>query len=472
MATRLNWALVLIALILVSCGKTKETKTDQAMTDDQIIAIATKAYTFGYPLVLMDYSRRVGTNVEAPTAAASAPMNQVGHFRRFPDDTFTGVVKPNVDTYYSIAWFDLKKEPMVLSVPATERYYLLPLLDAYTNVFTVLGPRTTGKTAQHFLLAGPDWMGDMPKEMTLIKSPTNMAWMLGRTQVNSPQDGATVVKKVQDGYTLVPLSSFGQAYTPPKGVVSEVNKEIVPVEDVRKLSIENFFTLFAQLMANNPPAAADSAMLKEMASIGIVPGQPFSSQAFSQQVKDKLSLIPAERHSAWQSVADKSNPETLKNGWLILNQGMGSYGTNYDLRALIAYLGLGANLPEDAIYPSTSVDSDGNPLTGTENYVLHFGKYEIPPVNAFWSLTAYDKRNLLVANPINRFSVGDRNKLKYNMDGSLDIYIRNTSPGKDKEANWLPSPKEGPLYLTLRLYWPKEEALTGIWTPPAVRKYN
>ncbi len=462
--------LILMVLFLVSCKNSSNKKSQTIVSDAQILEVASKAYVYGYPLLLMDYTNRIGINVEEPNSFGSAPINQIGHFRQFPDHNFTDVVKPNVDTYYSIAWYDLKQEPIVLSVPATDRYYLLPLLDAYTNVFSVPGTRTTGKEAQSFLLAGPFWQGEVPEGMTLIQAPTNMVWMIGRTQVNSLEDGATVVASIQDGYKLVPLSHFGKEYIPPKGTVSEEVKNIVPVSDVRALSIEDYFNLLSELMVDNPPAPADSTLIEEMASIGIIPGQSFSTENFNQEVKQKLESIPEKVHNKWESMGKNENPDMVKDGWIFMTQGMGSYGTNYDFRAFIAFFGLGANLPEDAIYPSSGKDSNNELLDGAKKYVIHFTKEQIPPVNAFWSLTAYDKRNLLVENPINRYALGDRDNLKYNKDGSLDIYIQNTSIGKDKEANWLPSPKEGPMNLTLRLYWPKPEVLDGSWTIPAIQK--
>lgn len=458
-------ALIVVIALLSSCQKRAIT-----IPDDEVMEIAAKAYVYGYPLVLMEYTKRVGINVEQPNDFGFAPINQVGHFRQFPDHAFTGVVKPNVDTYYSIAWFDLKKEPMVLSVPATDRYYLLPLLDAFTNVFSVPGTRTTGTEAHTFLLAGPFWNGEVPEGMTLIQSPTDMVWMIGRTQVNSPEDGATVVKKFQDGLTIAPLSQQGRDYTPPKGTVSEEAKQIVPVRDVKALPVDDFFNLVAQLLVDNPPADADSAIVGEMESIGLVSGEEFSMDVFSPELQEKLNTIPEAVHSKFQAAASGKGATNLRNGWMITIQGMGTYGIDYDHRALIAYFGLGANLPEDAVYPSAAADGNGDQLMGEKKYVLHFKKNEFPPVNAFWSLTAYDKRDFLVDNPIRRYAIGDRSDLKYNRDGSLDIYIQNTSPGKAKEANWLPSPKEGPMNLTLRLYWPKASVLDGSWVPPAVKK--
>lgn len=462
-------SLIFIILFFTACGN--PTKKENAISDEKVIEIATKAYVFGYPMILMDYTQKGSINVVQPTSVY-APINQLGHFREFPDDKFTAVVKPNVDTYYSNAWFDLKNEPIVFSVPATDRYYLLPLYDAYSNVFSVPGPRTTGTEAHTFLLTGPFWNGKVPEGMTEIKSPTNSAWLIGRTQVNSNEDGATVVATFQDGMKVDLLSKYGTEYKTAKGVVLEDSKKIIPVENTRALSIEDFFTKLAQLMIHNPPAEADSSMIADMKSIGIVAGQKFSTEGMSDELIAKLKIIPEKEHQIWISKAigkmDAGVP--IVNNWIVTVEGMGSYGTDYEFRAFIAFIGLGANLVGDAVYPMTTKDMEGNQIIGENKYVLHFDKNQIPPVNAFWSLTAYNSKDFLIGNSINRFALGDRDNLKYNDDGSLDIYIQNSDPKGDKTSNWLPSTQEGLTSLTLRLYWPKESVLDGTWIVPAVKK--
>jgi len=461
-------SLLFVMFFLAACGN----PTPKKISDDKVLEIATRAYVFGYPVILMDYTKKVTINVESTTSTGYTPINQIGHFRQFPDDKFTAVVKPNVDTYYSNAWFDLKAEPVVLSVPASDRYYLLPLLDAYSNVFFSPGTRTTETGAHTFLLTGPFWKGKVPEGMTQIKAPTNTVWMIGRTQVNSAEDGATVVAKFQDGLKIDLLSNYGKKYDPAKGTVSEENKKIVPVNDTRALTIEDYFNKLAQLMVDNPPSEADSSIVKDMKSIGIIAGQEFSIDKFSPELQEKLNAIPEQEHQKWIDISTgKIDAGLVKvNGWLLLREGMGSYGLNYDYRALIAFVGLGANLPEDAVYPITSVDGEGNLLDGGNKYVLHFEKDEIPQVNAFWSLTAYNDKDFLIKNSINRFALGDRNNLKYNEDGSLDIYLQNSDPGGDKSSNWMPLTKKGLITLTLRLYWPKESVLDGTWIVPAVKK--
>jgi hypothetical protein len=459
---------LLLALFTVAlftgCSTSK-----QKLSDEEIVSIAKKVYIYGYAPLLMKYTELKQTNVEEPNNLGMAPVNQISHFRTFPDASFKDVVKPNVDTYYSIVWFELKDEPMVMTVPATERYYLLPLLDAYSNVFKSPGTRTTGNGAHTFLLVGPGWKGEVPQGMELIQAPTNTVWLIARVQVNSPEDGATVVRKFQDGLKVIPLSKFGKPYTPPKGKVNPAYQDLVPVKAVRSLSIEQFFNELSQWMAHNPPLPFDKEILAEMKKIGFEVGKPWSMKGFSGKVQKELAAIPEQVHQGWEELAKNPDPSTLKNGWMYLTN-LGYYGNNYDLRAYVAFMGLGANLPEDAIYPIAHFDSEGKLFDGKYRYVIHFDKDKIPPVKAFWSLTCYTEDDFLVPNPINRYALGDRDPLKYNKDGSLDLYIQANSPGKAKEANWLPCPKEGHFNLTLRLYWPKEEVIKGEWVPPAVQR--
>jgi DNA sulfur modification protein DndE len=353
-------SLVLSLFILSACGNSNANKSSRkgTISDTKIVQIAKEAYAFGYPMILMDYTMKISTNVEKP-ASIYAPINQLGHFREFPNDKFTAVVKPNVDTYYSNAWFDLKAEPVVLSVPASDRYYLLPLYDAYSNVFFVPGPRTTGIGAHTFLLAGPFWKGKVPKGMTLIKAPTNIVWLVGRTQVNSAEDGATIVAGFQGGLRADLLSNYGKKYKPAKGKVIEAYKKIVPVENTRALTTEEYFNKLAQLMVDNPPAAEDAPLVKKMASIGIVAGKPFSMANFSPELRKKLNAVPEQEHQKWIDMSTGKIDAGLPiiNNWLFAVKGMGNYGTNYDFRAFIAFIGLGANLVEDAVYPTTSLDS-------------------------------------------------------------------------------------------------------------------
>lgn len=460
-----------IAMAFTSCGSgdsnTSSASETTTLSKDSIISLAKEAYIFGYPMIVMHQTMRTATNLETSVwNNAFAPVNQFGHYRSFPDATFKAVVKPNCDTYYSSAWLDLSGDALVLTVPDTKgRYYLLPMLDAYTNVFASPGKRTTGTAADTFLITGPSFKGQVPVNMTEIKSPTSMVWILGRTQVNSAADGKKVVEPIQNGYTLTPLASWGTAYKPAKHTVdSSISKN--PPVFVEKMEVEKFFNELNTLMVANPVAKEDSALLKNLAAIGIGAGKTFTLDAFDAATQEALKAIPAEFHKGFREAATKVG--TLENNWNVTRSGVGSYGTNYKMRSFIALIGLGANLNADASYPNCQLDADGNKLDGSKKYVIHFNKGETPPANAFWSLTMYGPDELLVANPINRFAIGDRNPLKYNADGSLDIYIQNERPSKDKEANWLPAPTTG-FSVTMRLYWPKESFLNGSWKIPAIQ---
>jgi hypothetical protein len=462
--------LAAVIVLIFGCTQTSPKKSvDSGMTQDSLVSVAKQAYIYGYPLVLMYESMRTFTNVEAPvTGKAYAPVNQFEHFRSFPDATFKDVVKPNCDTYYSIAWLDLKNEPLVLTVPNTNgRYYLLPMLDAYTNVFASPGKRTTGTAAGNFLITSPSFAGTVPAGMSQIKAPTNMVWILGRTQVNSARDGKEVVYKIQDGYTLTPLSKWGTTYVPEKHVIDTTIGKMPPPVAVEKMDIETFFNELNQLIADNQPAKADSDIISRIGAIGIGAGKKFNLADFDTATQKILKTVPAFIHSELRFSAG-AKFGVIENGWNVARTGMGSYGTDFNLRALIALLGLGANLNVDACYPNSQMDENGEKLDGSKKYMIHFEKGETPPANAFWSITMYGPDELLVANPVNRFAIGDRDKLKYNKDGSLDIYIQNERPGKEKESNWLPSAKEG-FSLTMRLYHPKEEFLNGTWKIPPIK---
>jgi hypothetical protein len=435
----------------------------------EVEKIAQEAYIFGYPLVLMDVTRQVGTACPSPTAMC-APINQFANMPAFPDHTFTDVVSPNADTLYSSAWLDLSKEPMVLSVPDTKgRYYVLQMLDAWTNVFASPGARTSGTGKGDFAIVGPVFKGKLPAGLKKIDSPTNLVWIIGRTQTNGQAD-YEAVHAIQKEYKLTPLSAWGKPYTPPTKVPvdSKVSKE-PPVEQVVKMDAQKFFGRLNALMEGNPPAAADAEAMKKFAAIGVVPGKKFSTQEMDPAAKGTLEKGVKEAQQEIVAEAKKPHGKVV-NGW-ILSYDLGSYGTKYLYRAAIAWVGLVANLPEDAIYPMTRVDGEGKPLTGKNKYIMHFTKDQIPPVKAFWSLTLYNDKQAFVENPLNRYAIGDRDKLKFNPDGSLDLYIQHASPDKDKESNWLPAPQDS-FNLIMRLYWPKKPVLDGTWAPPPVKRVS
>ncbi|WP_346840071.1 DUF1254 domain-containing protein [Microbulbifer sp. SAOS-129_SWC] len=429
--------------------------------------IARDAYLYAYPLVLMRVSSQVSTNVAEPQFPLS-PINQLAHAKAFPDASMDIIASPNADTLYTSMTFDVSKEPIVVTVPDSGgRYYLLPFLDEWTDVFTVPGKRTTGTAAQTFAIVGPGWQGKLPHGITRYDSPTARGWMGGRVQTNGKADYAAVYK-FQQGLKVVPLSAYGKPYTPPRTAVDPKQDMSPPVEQVDKMDAETFFTVFAEHVKNNPPHANDYPILDRMRRIGIVPGKPFSMAAQPEVVQEAIKAAPADALPRIKAAWKKSG--TVVNGWNVNLSGMGTYGTNYLRRAAVAYGGLGANVPEDAVYPTTFADARGEPLHSDRRYTLHFDKDKRPPARAFWSLTLYNDRQLFADNPIDRYAIGDRDKLRFNADGSLDLYIQRESPGSDKEANWLPAPQSGNFSLMMRLYWPALEVLDGSWAPPPVER--
>lgn len=441
----------------------------QTISADEAREIARDAFIYAYPLVLSEITQQIGQNVVQPIGS-SAPLNQFGHMREFPDPSFTIVVRPNADTLYSTMGYDVAREPLVFNIPASgNRYYLLPFLDMWSDVFTVPGTRTSGNGAQTFAIVGPDWKGRLPAGVTEYRSPTARGLLIGRTQTNGKAD-YEAVRKFQDGFKVVPLSAYGKSYTPPKGKVDPKQDMSAPPDQIDKMNAATFFALFAESMKQNPPHANDYPILDRMKRIGIEPGKSFSLASASKEIQDALNAAPADALPAIKNAWSKAG--ILANGWRTNVTAIGTYGTDYLHRAGVAYGGYGANPIEEALYPTAFADVDGQPFDSGKRYVLHFEKDQIPPVRAFWSLTMYDDRQLFTANPIDRYAIGDRDKLAYNADGSLDLYIQSESPGKDKEANWLPAPKSGTFTMNMRLYWPKAVARDGTWAPPPVKRLD
>ena len=427
-----------------------------------------EAVVYGYPLVIADVTRQVQTNVVTPQHNGRAPINQFSHFLRYPSAAYRDVVRINVDTLYSFAWLDLTSEPIVLSVPDTQdRYYLMPILDAWTNVFASPGKRTTGTQAGQFAIVGPNWTGSLPSGLTKLNAPTNTVMIAGRTQANGAADYA-VVNAIQTQYQLTPLSDFGKPHTLPKGVVDpRIDMKTPPVEQVNQMSATAFFNRLSVLMAANPPQATDGPVLAKLASIGIVPGHPFDMTRLDPEVAKGLEASVRTAVTSLQASVEDLGKSA--NGWRMTPATLGNFGTAYGLRAVVALAGLGANIPQDAMYPTAFVDTDDQPLTGANRYVLHFDKGALPPANAFWSLTMYDAQSFLVENRTNRYNIAGWMPLAYNSDGSLDVYIQRDPPGGGKESNWLPTPPST-FSVTLRVYWPKEAMLDGAWKPPGIRK--
>jgi hypothetical protein len=437
----------------------------------EIESAAVDAYIYGYPLVTMELTRRSFTNVAEPDGK-SAPMGYFVNVPKYPAASDKRVTAPNADTLYSTAWIDVGKEPYILHVPDEHgRYYLMPMLSGWTNVFADPGKRTTGTAAADFAITGPGWKGTLPPGIKAeYKSPTSIVWVLGRTySTGTPADYAAV-NAIQAQYKLTPLSSWGKPYTPPPGVVNPAWETKDPVRgQVDAMDGATYFRLLAQLMKANPPAAADAPMVATMAKIGLVPGQDFDP---AKLTAEQSAAIQASPRPAQGSIMGLLKSTQLTNGWNVFTK-LGVYGTEYRLRALATAIGLGANRPQDAIYPVGEVDADGKPFDGANHYVMHFPAGKLPPVDGFWSLTMYDDQYFFVPNKLNRYTLSARNALKHNADGSVDLYLQPSDPGAAKETNWLPTTQSGKFIPMLRLYWPKEtppSILDGTWKPPPIQK--
>jgi len=442
---------------------------------DEQFGLATDAYIYAYPLVTMEMTRRVMTNVAEPEGTR-APMGHLIKLRHYPDAKFRDVTAPNADTLYTTAFIDVGDEPWVVSLPDLHgRYALFPMLDGWTTVFDVPGKRTTGTGAQTFIVTGPGWQGAVPEGMTHYKSPTSIVWLLGRIYCSGTSQDYAEVHKVQDEVKLSPLSAWGKNWTPPKGKVDPSIDMKPPVRDlVNNMDAIAYFTLFAELLKRNPPNAADAPMVARLASIGIVPGQDFDRSKFNPEFSKRVPQVGFGRIMTHFKSSGGDIQEI--DGWGFTTK-TGIYGTNYLQRALVAAIGLGANRPQDAIYP-TSLQSDTGAIkrayNGSEKYVLTFKKGMTPPVSGFWSLTMYDDKYFFVDNPLNRYSISARQALKTKPDGSIDLLIQHESPGPELESNWLPAPK-GRFILMMRLYWPNESdpsIINGTWTIPPVRRVS
>lgn len=437
-------------------------------TEQEAYEIGVEAFIYFYPLVTMDVTRRITINVPPGMKEGFGPPNTFHHMRSYPTAELREVVRPNFDTLYSIVWLDLAKEPLVVSAPDTQgRYYMLPMLDMWSDVFAVPGKRTSGTHAANFAVVAPGWKGSLPAGLARIDAPTPWVWIIGRTQTNGKADYAAVAR-VQDGYTVTPLSQWGKAPMPVTFTPDPtVDMKTEPLTQVNTMPAARYFSYAAELMKVNPPHMTDWSTLARLRRIGIEPGASFDFDRASAAVKAGLQRGMTD---GLKLMRDKvPTLARVVNGWSMSTDTMGVYGNYYLKRAIIAMIGLGANQPEDAIYPMCLCDADGKVLDGRNDYVLHFGKDELPPAGAFWSVTMYDAEGFQAANAIDRFAIGDRDALKYNADGSLDLYIQHASPGAGKESNWLPAPA-CELAVTMRLYAPKAQVLDGRWAPPAIRR--
>ncbi len=439
----------------------------------EIKEIAEEAMIYGLPMV-MNYTVFYEYFVDKGGAEYKAPPNQLYNTARVYTPKDTSVVTPNSDTPYSFVAMDLRAEPFVICNPdiETSRYFSIQLVDWYTFNFGYMGSRTTGNGPGCFLIAGPSWKGERTTGITrLFRSETEFALALIRTQLFDPAD-LDKVKKVQAGYRAMPLSKYLNREAPPPAPAINWPKIDKKMADADPFGYLAFVLSFCPPVG---PAAVEDAMRGRFARLGIEAGKPFPLDKFTPAQKAELADgIKSGIEKAKQTISQLG---VQRNGWRILTHAFGdrqSLGRNhYAVRAGAALAGIYGNDAAEALYPILEADSDGQKVdTSANRYTITFPPLQLPPANAFWSVTMYDgKTQLLIANPINRYLINSpmMPNFKRGPDGSITLYLRKDSPGKALEPNWLPAPN-GPAYVVMRLYWPKEAALDGSWSPPAVRR--
>jgi hypothetical protein len=447
------------------------------VTDQEAAAIAKDAYVYGYPLVTTKITGLAFVNTTEPDPRTfQAPINQFVNMPEYPPATYHGVTAPNADTLYSAAFLDLSGEPIVLSYPDMgKRFFLFPIYDAWTNVIHSAGSRTSGQTAQDLLIAGPSWHGSAPPNMTLVQSPTKTAFIIGRVYSDGTPTDLSQVHMLQAKFKLTPLSSHGKPYIPPAG---QTGGPYTPKEIVRDviagMSASEYFNFVADAMKENPAIMPqDGQIIARMTKIGIIPGKPFDMSQLSTGNQQAIEKVPKEVNAQFASMKAHGLGKMV-NGWEIPGK-CGRYGSDYLNRAVVSAFGWGCNLPEDAVYPITKVDSAGNPLNGAHTYVIRFNKGDMPPVQGFWSITMYDNAYYFYPNALNKLTVSSRNRFQYNADGSLDLYFSHDQPAGAAQANWLPAPQDD-FILCMRMYWPRVTPPSILptanpsWTPPAVKE--
>lgn len=437
----------------------------RSLAPERARAIAKEAYIYGFPLV-DNYRVQYAYFVDKDNPEYKGDWNQVHNTARTYTPTDTAIQTPNADTPYSALGADLRSEPLVLTVPAIEqdRYYSLQFVDGYTYNFAYVGSRTTGNGAGKYLLAGPRWRGDKPEGIDrVIRCDTELAFVLYRTQLISPDDLANV-QKIQQGYRVQPLSAFlnqpAPTSTPPINFVPPLTP------DQQKTSLE-FFNVLNFALRFAPTVAAEQQLREDFAALGIGPGETFDADNLAPEMRTAIEGGMADAWAEFNTV----KAEKFDTGQLSSADVFGSaefLNGNYVYRMMAAVLGIYGNTAAEAIYPYLRSDSAGAPLDGSHNYVVRFPTGQLPPVNAFWSLTMYGMpESLLVANPIDRYLINSAMlpSLAQDHDGGYSVFVQHQSPGPGRETNWLPSPP-GPFVIVLRLYWPKPDALDGSWKAP------
>ena len=424
-----------------------------------------KAYIFSFPLLMMDATMRVSTNTAEPDDSGKAPANRWMHAKHLAAASFRQVVTPNVDTLYSQIFIDLSQDALVLRKPAVSRYVMFQIMNAWSDTVAILGTGGDTDDEQTYLLTGPNYSGEIPSGMTQIKIPTRIAWLIGRVICYDPDDIGNVYK-IQEKMDVRPLAVWKSGGELPKGKYDPDN-EGTPIRMVFSMGPAEYFGRFNELMIDNPPYAEDAPLLKEIAQIGVAPRLTFDPGMLGNDAAEKWKQMVC---GLAKELAAKTAGFIVQNkSFRFLGAPIGRFKTEYEYRCLVAIGGFGANPVDAAVYMKSETDDTGIPLNGKNRYVMHIESGEMPPLKekGFWSVTAYDEDDFLIANPIDRYSVSDRTAFEKNEDGSVDIYIQKDEP-EGHRSNWLPVLGDG-FHLFLRIYRPEDSVFDDNWAAPSIR---
>lgn len=455
--------ILIISTLLFGCShKDKDKKTAKAPVSE--IPTIAEAYEYGMPLVLMDLMKENATNVSKPDKVQGrAPENQFSHLSPITSNNFKTFPRPDTNAYYSLAWLDLSQGPVVLETPDTDgRYYSMPLLDAWGNVYASVGKRTTGTFPNRYLIVGPHWNGSVPSGIQAIKSPSEISWIRS-TMLTDMKSKKAAMTKIQQGFKLYPYRVSDQKYVAPQGAVDPMIQAAPASNKLFTMTTADYFNRLNRLMMTNPPTGDDKVILSKVSKYGIGPGLAFNPESLSEADQSELTKLPSLMKNKFDNFQATASEGT---GWIKFRN-QSELKQDYAARAFAAYQGVAMENPEDMLGAVATRDDTGAKLNGDKRYILHFNKDQLPQVNERWSLAIYDSQGQIVKNKLNRFSLGSKNTMTYNSDGSLDIFIESSSPGKIRETNWLPSPK-GDFQVMARLYSPKQEALSPEYSLPQI----
>lgn len=454
--------LLLIAVLLLTSGIAQGAS---AMTIDETWSLVREAYIYSFPLVLMDATLRVGTNVEEPFNG-KAPINQAGHARTLAAAKFRQVVTPNVDTLYTQIFYDLSEDALVIKKPAVDRFLNFQVMDAWSDTVAVFGTGADTQDEKIYLLTGPDFAGEVPESMTQVEIPTAIGWILGRTVCYGPDDLENIYD-IQSQMDVRTLSLWLSGEEQPKGIYVPEN-DGTPLQMAINMGPKVFFDRVNELLVQNPGYDGDAPVLEALSTIGVGAGLTFDPSILGEDAAERwkamLSGLTAE-------LTESSDQFMVNNGsFRFMGEPISRFGQEYDYRALVAIGGFGANPVDVAVYMKTGFDDAHEALNAENKYILHFEPDALPPheENGFWSITAYGDDDFLIDNPLDRYSISDRSEFILNPDGSLDLYLQSDEPAEGT-ANWLPTGNEG-FHLFMRIYLPDETVLDGSWKAPTLTK--